>query len=474
MIAVLTAPGIRNREPEVHLGDGPPADLIKTMQLGTGIGVEIDLADSFGWRSVTVHEWDRADRNLLDAVVGRESNRQLAKLRDSLACSDDSHLKADVPAEAAQSGPWRRLAVIDALDWWLQVPLDQALLDAERAIVRARAARTLRSRSLRDHRTGQALVLARRSAGELSTYLTGLASSASSLPRALFSGLARVANGYADLARQVVDGRDEPLEAVAEAWSRLQLCVPVGILKLSDRPATYQMSGASLLDSTTLSSAVDPRQVRARIVDTDPQVGEIRMVEAPGGSAVRVLVPAFGPRVPSVLADRLMVRLVDRRSGAAHEAVRLKLKTGQDAERLGMTTPVFTQVVPLRGAPVADVRADVFDLDYEVSPAQPDSDGELVRQRRAQYVLGEWRRSMVEIRLSREPKARNRRLARLVGVLSETVPDADEPVFFGGPTRSQITRYLEAGPEVAHPWFTSTRGAGEPLVAELAAVHQAR
>ncbi len=473
MIAVLTAPGIRNREPEVHLGNGPRADLIKTMQLGTGIGVEIDLANPDGWRSVTVHGWDQADRNLLDAVVGRESNRQLAKLRDSLACSGDPHLKADVAAEAAQSGPWRRLAVIDALDWWLQVPLDQALLDAERAIVRARAARTLRSRSLRDHRTGQALVLARRSAGELSTYLTGLASSASSLPRALFSGLSRVANGYADLARQV-DGRDEPLEAVAEAWSRLRLGVPVGILKLSDRSATYQLSGAPLLDSTTLSSSVDPRQVRARIVDTDPQVGEIRMVESPGGSAVRVLVPAFGARVPSVLADRLMVRLVDKRSGAAHEALRLKLKTGQDAERLGMTTPVFTQVVPLRGAPVEDVRADVFDSDYEVSPAQTDSDGDLLRQRRAQYVLGEWRRSMVEIRLSREPKARNRRLARLVGVLGESVPDADEPVFFGGPTRSQIARYLEAGPEVAHPWFTSTRGAGEPLVAELAAVHQAR
>jgi hypothetical protein len=81
---------------------------------------------------------------------------------------------------------------------------------------------------------------------------------------------------------------------------------------------------------------------------------------------------------------------------------------------------------------------------------------------------------MVEIRLSRQPKARNRRLVRLADVLKETVPDIDEPVFVGGPTRSEIARYVEAAPGIVHPWFTSTRGAGEPLVAELAAVHQTR
>jgi hypothetical protein len=274
----------------------------------------------------------------------------------------------------------------------------------------------------------------------------------------------------------VVDGPDESFGAVAEAWSRLKLAVPVvGILKLSERSATYQLSGGPSPDLTTLSSSVDPRQVRARIVDTDLRVREVRMVESPGGSAVRVLVPAFGPRVASVLADSLMVRLVDRRSGAAHEAVRLKLKSGSDAEYLGMRTPVFTQVVPLRGTSVEDVRADVFDLDHEASsPAPTDSDEVLVRQRRAQFVLGEWRRAMVEVRLSQETKARNRRLARLSEVLEETVPDADEPVFLGGPTRTEIARFIGSGPTGVHPWFSSTRGVGEPLVAELAAVHQER
>ena len=475
MIAVLTVPGTSDRgpEPDIHLGDTRPADLVRTTQLGTGVSVEIDLADPERWHFVTVQRWDEADRPLLEAVLGREGVRHLAQLRDSLVSSGELHAKADVPVESARVGPWRRLAVIDALDWWLQVPLDQALLDAERAVVRDRAARTLRSRSLREHLTGQALVLARRSAGELATYLTGLAGSASSLPRALFSGLSRVANGYAGLARQVVDGPDEQFEAVAEAWSRLKVAVPVvGIFKVSDQSTAYQLRGEPLPGSTALSSSVDPRQLRARIVDTDLRAREIRLVESPEGSAVRVLVPAFGPRLPSVLADGLMVRLVDRRSGTAHEPVLLKLRSGRDAERLGMRTPVFTQIVPLLGTPVEDVRADVFDPYYEASPAPTDSDDELVRQRRAQFVLGEWRRAMVEARLARGLRARNRRLARLVDVLRETVPDADEPVFLGGPTRGEIAQFIATRTGVSNPWFTSTRGVGEPLVAELAAVHQ--
>ncbi|MFK4084001.1 hypothetical protein ACI2LF_07830 [Kribbella sp. NPDC020789] len=468
MIAVLSVPASRDHRPEIRLVDGQRADLTCTTQLGAGVSVEVDLADPGRWRCVTVERWDTADRNLLEAVVGQESLRHLGDLRAGLAASGRSQLQAEVPVGAAQSGPWRRLAVIDALDWWLQIPLDQALLDAERAVVRARAARTLRSKALREHRTGQALVLARRSADELSTYLTELASSASSVPRALFSGLSRVVNGYAGLAGQVIGGPDERLDAVAEAWSRLKLAVPVvGVLK---RPEP-SIGGRLVPDTTTLSSTVDPRQLRARVVGTDLQAREVRLVQSREGSTVRVLVPAFGSRVPAALADQLMVRLVDKRSGTAHEALRLKLRAGRDAERLGMRSPVFTQDIPLRGASVDDVRADVFDPIHETAPALTD---ELVRRRRAQFVLAEWRRAMVEIRLSRQAKTRNGRLARLTGVLSEAVPNADEPVFLGGPTRTEITRYVEAAPGAVHPWFTSTRGAGEPLVAELAAVHQAR
>src|SRR5689334_12762045 len=165
MIAVLTVPGNRDRVPEVHLADNQPADLTGTTQLGAGVSVEIDLADPHRWRAVTVLDRDDAEKNLLEAVVGHESVRQLEQLRADLVSSGRDNLYADVPVETARSGPWRRLAVIDALDRWLQVPLEQALLDAERAVVRARAARTLRSTSAREHRNGQALMLARRSAG---------------------------------------------------------------------------------------------------------------------------------------------------------------------------------------------------------------------------------------------------------------------------------------------------------------------
>jgi len=456
MIAVLTVPGNRDRVPEVHLADNQPADLTGTTQLGAGVSVEIDLADPHRWRAVTVLDRDDAEKNLLEAVVGHESVRQLEQLRADLVSSGCDNLYADVPVETARSGPWRRLAVIDALDRWLQVPLDQALLDAERAVVRARAARTLRSTSAREHRNGQALMLARRSAGDLSSYLTGLANSASSLPRALYSGLSRVTSGYASLASQVVDGPDECFDAVAEAWSRLKLVVPVGGM-----PLRTEHLAAERRDSATRGSSVDPRQLRARIVDMSLQAREVRMVESPGSSTVRVVVSAFNPRVPAAIADQLMVRLIDKRSGKAHEPVRLRLRSGE--------TPVFTQDLPLRGASIDDVRADVFDPDHEMPPAATDSDDDLVRRRRAQFVLSEWRRAMVEIRLSRQPKARNRRLARLADVLDGS--PADEPVFLGGPTRSEIAQYVEGRPD--HPWFTSTRGAGEPLVAELAAVHQA-
>ena len=39
--------------------------------------------------------------------------------------------------------PWLRVAAVDVLDRWLHLPLNQALVDAERGVARAYAARTL-------------------------------------------------------------------------------------------------------------------------------------------------------------------------------------------------------------------------------------------------------------------------------------------------------------------------------------------
>ncbi|TCC19441.1 hypothetical protein [Kribbella speibonae] len=424
MLTLRTAPGIVGR-PDVRLTRSTPADLVRAVELAPGVAVEIDLADPSRWHAVDVRRWDAADRDLLEALLGPAAVREVTGL---LAPGD---AKAGVPLEVAPATVWRRLAVVDALDWWLQLPLNQGLLDAERAIVRARAARSLRSGALRRTFVDRAVVLARRSAGEVSTYLNGIAGA--SLPKALSSGLSRLAAGYASLAREV-DGPDAALAAVQTAWERVSLV-----------PLKSAASVAGALPALA-SSGVDPRRVRARVVGSDVQL-------VPTGTAVRVVVPAFAPLPSPVVADRLMVRLVDRRSGEAQTPALLTLNT---------STAVFTEVVPLRGASVDDLRADVFDAD-SAEPAASDTD--LLRQRRAQLVLSEWRRAAAESRLSRSLRARNRRLTRLLDALAPTTG----PLFLGGPAREDISDLVNGSSN--HPWFSTTAATGGPLVAELAAAY---
>lgn len=426
MLTLRTAPGF----PDVRLSRSTPADLVRTTELAPGVAVEIDLADPSGWHAIDVRRWAAADRDLLEALLGPAAVREVTGL---LASGD---AKVGVPLEVAPATVWRRLAVIDALDWWLQLPLNQGLLDAERAIVRARAATSLRSGELRRTFVDRAVVLARRSADEVSAYLNELAGA--SLPKALFSGLSRVASGYASLAREV-DGPDAVLAAVQTAWERVAL---------APLKAAAPVVGAlpAIVGSI---SGVDPRRVRARVVGNDVQL-------LPQGTAVRVVVPAFAPLPSPVVADRLMVRLVDRRSGEAQVPTLLTLNTST----AGM--PVFTEVVPLRGASVEHLRADVFDAD-SAEPAASDTD--LLRQRRAQLVLSEWRRAAAESRLSRGLRARNRRLVRLLDALAPTTG----PLFQGGPARSDISDLVSGSSN--HPWFSSTAAAGGPLVAELAAAY---
>ncbi|TCC04367.1 hypothetical protein [Kribbella soli] len=431
MLTLRTAPGIVGR-PDVRLTRSTPADLVRTTELAPGVSVEIDLADPSRWYAADVRRWAAADRDLLEALLGPAAVREVTGL---LASGD---AEAGVPLEVAPATVWRRLAVIDALDWWLQLPLNQGLLDAERAIVRARAATSLRSGALRRTFVDRAVVLARRSADEVSTYLNGIAGA--SLPRALFSGLSRLAGGYASLAREV-DGPDAVLAAVQTAWERVSRAPSMSVAPVVGTLPTLARS----------TSGVDPRQVRARIVGSD-----VQLIPAPQGTAVRVVVPAFAPQPSPVVADRLMVRLVDRRSGEAQVPTLLTLHTSAAG------TPVFTEVVPLRGASVEDLRADVFDAD-SAEPATSDTD--LLRQRRAQLVLSEWRHAAAESRLSRSLRARNRGLVRLLDALAPTTG----PLFHGGPARSDISDLVNGSSN--HPWFSTTAAAGGPLVAELAAAY---
>jgi hypothetical protein len=416
MLALRTAPGTA-----VRLTSPTPADLVRTTELAPGLTVEIDLADPSRWHAVEVRDWAAADPALLNAVLGRPAVRLLS--------SGMPHIGE--PIDVTPAPAWRRLAVLDALDWWLQLPLNQGLLDAERAIARARAAASLPAGLLRHALVDRAVVHARRSADDVTTYLNGLNDSL--LPRALFTGLARLVTGYAAL-RQEVDGPDAALSAVLTAWNRLKSTGSIGL------SSTFEPDDVRLA-----RSAVDPRQLRARIA------GDVQLTPDPYGTSVRVVVPAFVPMPSALVADRVMVRLVDQRSGEAQEPVLLTLRSG-----------AFTETVPLRGTPVEYVRADVFDADSAVQPAQS---ADLVRARRAQLVLSEWRRAVAESRLSRSVRPRNHRLTRLLDAIAPT----KRPLFRNGPARADVLDAING--TTRHPWFGSTTGAGAPLVAELAAAH---
>ncbi|MEV0794172.1 hypothetical protein [Kribbella sp. NPDC050459] len=69
------------------------------------------LADPSRWHSVEVRRWAAADRELLDGVLGPAAVREVT---DALASGGAT---AGVPLEVAPAAVWRRLAVIDALDW---------------------------------------------------------------------------------------------------------------------------------------------------------------------------------------------------------------------------------------------------------------------------------------------------------------------------------------------------------------------
>jgi len=468
--------------PEVQLTTSKPADLVDDISIGSGIRVEIDLARPRQWRSVSVAQWDGADLTLLVALIGPNASERLARLRDERHSSQRlAASEAEASLDVQPTDAWLRLAVIDALDRWLQLPLDQSLVDAERAVARGRAARTLPSGPARDRLVGEALVMARIASKGLANYLIGLAESTPVPPQPLLDRLDDIVGGYAGLGREVVDGPDPELDEVAEAWAMLTAALPAAHRSAgldTRRLETTESAPDAVVDDSPLASRIDPRQVRARVVDVSPVAGEIRMESTRLGEepALLVTVPAYGARLPSTtVADRLLVRLVDNTSAEVHGTALLTLAPGavSDAES-SAAAPVFTGVVPLHGAVPEDLRADVFDAHSEVPPAPADTDTDLLRVRRAAYVLREWRRAAAEQHLTGDSDTRQRRLAHLVHRVTPAMAHSDEPVFHGGPTLVQLAARTELGapdPDPEQSWFGTTQGVGDFLVAELAAVN---
>lgn len=468
-----TSASNHNRTPEIRLVSPGSGDLVGQFRPGTGIEVKIDLTRPDRWRSVSVMSWDEADPALLAAVLGNSGFRTSSQLRDELRTV---HFRTTDEAIQLHPGEeWLRVAYADALDRWLQLPLDQALIDAERGVARGRAARTLPSGPVRDRLIGEALVMARLAAKGLSTYLAGLAEASPPPPQPLLDRLGELVEGYAELGSEVIDGPDPELDEVARAWTGLQATVHAADQSTATPAIKSDTVEIAVVPAEHMprASRVDLRQLPARVVDLSPYAGEIRMESARLGDepAIRVTVAAYGMQPPSPTdADRLLVRLVDNRSAEVHGTALLTLGSEN-----GATAAAYTGIVMSGGAAPEDLRADVYKPDSEVPPAPVDNDADLLRVRRAAYVLGEWRRTMARDLLIPDQAALRRRLMRLVDSVRPAMAYADQPLFNAGPSLAQLARLIEdPAASSGEEWACTTVGVGDFLVAELAAVHTSR
>lgn len=447
----------------VRVVPGPvAAPLVHGMHLGAGVHVAVDLTAPDRWHTVSSAGSDPAAAPLIRALVG-----------DLPARGPGPALSEPARAVAATAAPWLRVAVVDALDRWLQAPLEQSLVDAERGITRGRAARTLPHGPARALLTGEALRLARRSSRDLVAFLRRLGRGPLPAPVALSAALKDLVDGYSELVDDLA-GPDRELLSVLDGWRRL-----------THRPSRAGQSGATAPTCeapplprppqqrlTRAVGMIDPRQVRARVLawSPDPTCPEIAVSgsDVPGSVVVRV--PAFGPVAHPDVAARLLVRLVDRRSAQPEGHALLRASTAGEGG--------FEATVPLYGLDVADVRADVTDPLIDLPPACDATDSALQEARRAVVFLAEWRRLVSLAQLAAAAAAPALRLRELAARLQPSGTRPDAPLFAGGPSCAGLEELADLGDDdvlrrlrdgAPTGLLSLTRGAARSLVAEVAA-----
>ena len=430
-----SAEQVAHDAPLMLRGGSTAGVLVHGIHFGAGIRAEIDLAVPDRWRAVTV-----------PPAFARH------------------------PAVAGATEPWLRVGVVDALDRWLALPLDQALVDAERGVVRGRAARTLPAECVvRQELTGDGLRLARRASAGVAAFLRQLGWRSVPPPPRLAVALQDLVAGYSELLGEL-SGPDRALSSVVNGWQRLigrggSAVRPVGRLRSDPREAApAQPLGRSLLD---------PRQIRARVLalSADPGEPEVDLVAAASGDpdVVEVRVRAARPGRPTT--PRLLVRLVDRRSGQASGHAVLR----------PVDPATWTATVPLCGLTLAQVRADVADVLSELPPAPDDSDPDLLDARRAAVFLAEWRQlvGLVQCSVAAAPA---RHLRGLAARLHAPRARHDAALFSGGPSYAELNRLADLrddelsrrlcddGSAGASLRILTTSGAAGLMVAEVAAL----
>jgi hypothetical protein len=353
---------------------------------------------------------------------------------------------------------WLRIAVVDALDRWLQLPVNGALIQTERAVARTKAAVLLGAGPVRAGLLDDAVSLARAAQPQLEGFLEQLALP---VPATLRRRIRRLVDGVMVLATSVPDADD--LCVVAKAGER-------ALHARGDARSVRLRSGAWLEPCSVGDRGgdlLDPRLVPARVLrfSDDPALGEVRRTRAMiGGVAVlEVEVDAIGPHggCDDSARDRLYARFVTTAAGSPriHARVLLTYGPARDQRQGEPTRYVFTARLPLEeGVNPDHLSIEIVDAAIDRAPAAPRS-VELIEFRRAVILL------------------RHRRLlasCRRLGVLAEA-----ERLRAGCRVSGDQTTMVEEldGAPYAHSAPADRRrsmaaGACAPLVAELAYAYE--
>lgn len=395
--------------------------LMSDCALGAEVRVRVDAADPRQWQTIWVDSWDDDVRSLLKVLIGAKAVQQLEQQPSRPARSaphlgrgigvdrlDESMatyelLSAEINLRAAK--PWLRLAAVEALDRWLHLPLNQALIDAERGVVRGQAARTLRAGRIRDAVLAEGLRLARTASDALVQYLGRLARSQRPVPETLRKLLNEVVEGYQELSAELPEP-DRELRSVIRAGRRVLDRLPTGVDAYRARPpGRDRHAKRAVLASHPGCEAVsllDPRRIPARILclSEDPAIGEVRMsaIRANGRDAVAIEIPAFGPGSGNLrggcASEHLLVHLIDTVTGNDLETALLTLEGGSEG-----ASPLYRGVVLRPSIPLTRLRADVTDGTSGEPPAHSDADPELIAVREAALTLAASRQVTAAARL---------------------------------------------------------------------------
>ena len=464
--------------------------LMHDCTLGAGVRVRVNAANPGQWHVIWVDAWNDDARPLLKALIGPAAVQQLDSRPDSRSGpgpdldwidSDwaDQHLEGSRPATSGwddqilgtgagapaaidlrASEPWLRVAAVDALDRWLHLPLNQALVDAERGVARAYAARTLEPGRARNDVLADALRLARATSWAFVEYLGRLARSPHPVPESLRKVLNDLIEGYHALAAELRES-DQQLLSVVKTGRRVLDRLPAGVDE--NRFRAFRDAGCVQKAALTpalvadVISPIDPRQIPARMLrlSKEPTAGEIhmRVTRANGRDAVVVEAPAYEPGNGNLrggsAGEQLSVRLIDTMTGADVDGAVLTLESGAEH-----SSPVFRAVMPLPGVDLHRLRADVYDGTSDEPPAQSNADPDLLSIRKTAALLAAWRRLVAAAGLG-EFQADVTAQVRVVSgdpeATADELTEGSEPVLSAGAATRRAM----------------TAGAGDLLVAEV-------